>query len=103
MVKLRDILALLDTSEPLPDEWKEGFDDIRNNNGNDVSIRFMCEEETWVKTYSSHPILIPWYDCEVEALHTEDDYSIGIWLNYVPYLRKMIGLTETEVSNHAPD
>jgi hypothetical protein len=90
-IKLRDVLALLDTSDPLPDEWLEGWADIRNNNSTDVSIRFMCEEETWIKTYSGHPILIPWYDCEVEALHTEDDFSIGIWLKYEDFLRQMLG------------
>lgn len=87
-IKLRDVLALLDTSEPLPDEWQEGWADIRNNNGTKVSLRFMCEEETWVETYSSHPILIPWYDCEVQALHTEDDFSIGIWLEYEAFLKE---------------
>lgn len=51
-----------------------------------VSIRYMSEEETWINTYPSHPILRAVYDKEVDSLDPEQDGTLGIWLKGTDWL-----------------
>lgn len=51
-----------------------------------VAICFMCEEETWVTCSIYSAILIPWYDCEVLAIHPNDDDTICVWLKDEEYI-----------------
>lgn len=91
-LKLRDVLeVLLGSSEPLPDKWIKGFEDIRSDSSYMVRLCFMCEEETWVRTYPAHPLLIPWYDCMVTAISPEGEDELAIWLDYVPFVNNLIG------------
>ena len=55
---------------------------------NKIEIRFMCEEETWVTVSTFSPILVPWYDCKVDALDPVDENTIGVWLDQEEYLMK---------------
>ena len=95
MMKLRDVLHLFDNSVELPDKWKR-FDDIRPNNDALITLCFMCEEETWVKTYSGHPLLIPWYDCEVTSIYATGENEFQIWLKYEPFLKEMLKIEATK-------
>lgn len=90
-MKLRDILALCNSS--LPDGRLMGFENILPEGDENVRLCFMSEKETHIETYSSHPVLIPWYDCEVDSIGVDDD-TLEIWLDYVPYWQKMIGFKE---------
>lgn len=88
--RLRDVLeALLGSAEPLPDEWESGFEDIRPDSSYTVRLCFMCEKETWVRTYPAHPLLIPWYDCMVTSITPEGDDELAIWLDYIPFVENM--------------
>lgn len=95
--KLRDVLELIcGSSEPLPDTWVNGFENIKPDSTYMVCLCFMCEEETWVKTYPTHPLLIPWYDCMVVSITPTDEDTLEIWLDYEPFVKNMIGLKEDE-------
>jgi len=99
-LKLRDVLeVLLGSSEPLPDKWKKGFEDIRSDSSYMVRLCFMCEEETWVRTYPAHPLLIPWYDCMVTAISPEGEDELAIWLDYVPFVNNLIGKGSEDGTN----
>lgn len=87
---LRDVLALIYDTDPLPDQWQD-FNDIRPNAGNDIKLCFMSESETHITTYSRHPMLIPWYDCPVKSIGVDDDL-LEIWPDYEPFVRDMVGL-----------
>lgn len=90
---LREVLELLDSS--LPDKYQYSFEDIRPDGAEDVRICFMSESETWIETYATHPMLIPWYDCEVDSVGAEGD-ALNIWLDYVPFWKQMIGHKESD-------
>ena len=89
--KLRDVLELCDRC--LPDTWISGYDDIRPDGAENVRLCFMAEQETHIETYVTHPLLIPWYDCEVESIGVDDDV-LEIWLDFEPFWKKMIGKGE---------
>lgn len=54
-----------------------------------VSIRFMSEEETWLTLYPGHPILMPFYNCPIEAVESEGNTTV-IWLDYEEHLKQFM-------------
>lgn len=91
-MKLYDILNLIEK----PDFPLELY---RNDNGRliiycipnnifKVNICFECEEETWINTSATNPILIPWYDCEVAKITPSEDNTLDIWIEYENYVYK---------------
>lgn len=90
---LRDVLALCDRT--LPDGWVQGYDNILPDGAENIRLCFMSEQETHIETYVTHPILIPWYDCEVDSIGVDDDF-LEIWLDYVPFWKKMIRKEHTD-------
>ena len=46
-----------------------------------------------MRTYPEHPLLIPWYDCEVDGFYPDEANTLKIWLAYEDYLQKK--LTDT--------
>lgn len=56
----------------------------------EVTIRFMCDEETWLTCNIQNEILVPWYDCEVTAITPHDDNknSICVWLKHEDYIKE---------------
>ena len=90
VITLRQVLQLLDSCQPLPDEWTSGdYSDIRPRSSYKVCLCFMCEEETWVRTYPGHPILIPWYGCLVTSISPQEDDTLEIWLDYGKHITNM--------------
>ena len=87
-ITLRQVLQLLDGQDGLPDGWVD-WHDIRPDGGRGISLRFMCEQETWIDTYATHPILIPWYECPVESLDSDDDQTV-IWLDYEDFVQEVV-------------
>lgn len=55
--------------------------DIRPDSVYKIELRYMCEEETWVTVYTTHPLLKQYYDCEIHGLEPIDDETIAVWLN----------------------
>ena len=104
---LLDILKLIDGSNeyfPL-EEDKRGDFDTRPDSVWQVTICFMCEEETWLTCNIQNEILVPWWDCEVTSIHPDDDHknSICVWLKDGEYIKKnypqhVIPYEESEVS-----
>ena len=76
--------------------------DCRPESVNKIEIRFMCEEETWICVSTYSPILIPWYDCKVNALDPVDEDTIGVWLDAEHYLleryRRFIDFEEDHIN-----
>lgn len=92
-MKLVNVLEMIDRdSAPVKD-----LSDVRDVNQGSIKVKlcFMSEEETWVTLYPGHPILIPFYECEVAALGVEDNIMM-IWLNYEEFLEKFIKNIEDE-------
>lgn len=91
---LLDILKLIGSPEYFPPTMelngRKPFDiDTRPQSVFQVTICFMCEEETWLTCNIQNEILIPWYDCEVVGISPSDErYSICVWLNDKEYLYK---------------
>ena len=91
-MKLIDILKLIE-KEYFPPEMEikkkriEGIDS-RPQTVFNITICFMCEEETWLRCNIQNEILIPWYDCEVKAIQPDsnDDNSICVWLKDDEYI-----------------
>lgn len=87
---LRDVLLLLEeVYSPLPDAW-ETWEDCRPISDHKVKIAFMCEEETHILTYPTHPILIPWYDCPVESIGPTKSDTLLIFLSYEKWIGSQI-------------
>lgn len=87
---LREVLQLyVGQYEPLPDTW-ENWNDIRPMSCYRVCLCFMSEEETWVKASVTHPILIPFYDCEVMSIQPDRSYTLQVWLKYEDYIPKLL-------------
>lgn len=88
---LLDIIKLLDDEAYPPTVDKDfGINSIPLSSI-EITVCFMCEEETWLTCNIQNEILIPWYDCEVKALDTtinEDNTSprIAVWLKDEEYL-----------------
>ena len=96
---LRDILEQIEDNN-LPDKWTK-WDDIRPNSVFKVCLCFMSEEDTWILAYATHPILIPFYDCEVCGVQPDEKYVLNIWLkheDYIPKLIKRLGYGERKES-----
>ena len=89
---LLDILKLIDGSgEYFPLEEDEyGQFDTRPDSVFQVTICFMCEEETWLTCNIQNEILVPWWDCEVSSIHPDSDNknSICVWLKDRDYIKK---------------
>lgn len=85
MMKLIDILELY--SQEMPNLEHTNWDDIRpDNDVRKITLCFMCEQETWVTTYPEHPILIPFYECEVESIDVVEENTLRVWLSYEKYM-----------------
>lgn len=89
-MKLYDVLSAMDDDLPLQ-VTKNGHGHLElyciPHSVYRVQICFMSEEETWVNTYPTSPILIPWYDCEVCGVQPSDKkYTLEIWLNDEQYV-----------------
>lgn len=87
-MNLRDVLEKIVCTETLPDERDDWYN-IKSDTIYKVKICFMSEDETHVLTYPEHPILIPWYGCEVESFEPEGE-TLVIWLDYESYLKKKV-------------
>lgn len=90
---LLDILKLIQNDYfPPVMELKNGEPDgidTRPQSVFEVTICFMCEEETWLTCNIQNEILIPWYECEVASIHPDDVHknAICVWLKDEEYLR----------------
>ena len=90
---LLDILKLIKDDEfPPVMELRNGkLDgiDTRPQSVFEVTICFMCEEETWLTCNIQNEILIPWYECEVESIQPDDRNrnAICVWLKDDEYLK----------------
>ena len=113
MSTLRTILSLiLPGQQPFPallsyDEMLKLSDEEWNNltaPTTNIKIRLYisCEDYMTVDVYPEHPMLIPFYDCEVECIEPVDKDIIGVWLlirDYMPALvGKLKGTTESEAA-----
>lgn len=92
MVKLREILALIDGEEEMPDNFKvlpddfKPFEDLRAASNTRVNIFFGHGPDARVHTYASHPILIPWYNCPVESVKPSRENSLDIFIKHAEFL-----------------
>ena len=86
---LLDVLKLIheDAFPPIVD--KCGID-TRPSSVMEVTLCFMCEEETWITCNIQNEILIPWYECEVISIQPDDIHknAICVWLKDTEYLQK---------------
>lgn len=95
---LYDILALVSNPKDMPPrDWTDPktqdvieLDTILPSQIKNVTICFMCEEETWINTYPEHPILLPFYDCPVLDIAAVGDNKLEIWLDYEKFLDKLV-------------
>ena len=85
---LRDVLEQVNDGN-LPDKWSK-WDDIRPQSVFEVCLCFMSEEETWILAYPEHPILIPFYDCEVCGIQPDKEHVLNIWLKHETYMPKLM-------------
>ena len=82
-VNLFQVLAIL-ASGPMPgdlfpdNDWK----DITPEGPERVELAFMCEEETHIRTYPEHPILVPWYGCTVTSISVDEPNVLTIWIEW---------------------
>lgn len=87
---LLDVLKLIENDAfPLTFDEKTGIDS-RPDSIFEVTLCFMCEEETWITCNIQNEILIPWYECEVISIQPDNihENSILVWLNDTEYLKK---------------
>lgn len=86
---LLDILKLIE-DDYFPIEADKYGLDTRPQSVFNVTICFMCEEETWLTCNIQNEILVPWYDCKVTSIHPDSDnkYSICVWLDDANYLKE---------------
>lgn len=89
-MKLLDVLKLIERDYFPPTIDDKGEIDSRPQSVFQVTICFMCEEETWMTCNIQNLILVPWYDCEVLSIHPDSDNkeSICIWLKDEEYLKE---------------
>jgi len=45
-----------------------------------ISLRFECDDTTWVTLPADHPMLVPFYDCEPESIESVSPGVLAIWL-----------------------
>lgn len=86
---LLDILKLMEKDYFPVTVDKDGNLDTRPESIYNVTICFMCEEETWLTCNIQNEILIPWYDCEVNSIEPDNDHkdSICVWLKDSEFIR----------------
>lgn len=89
-MKLYDVLITMDDELPLQvTKNSHGFLELYciPHSLYRVNICFMCEDATWVNTYPTSPILIPWYECEVGKISPNDEpYTLNIWVDSEQYV-----------------
>lgn len=82
MVNLYDVLRLLNYDEDMPDALLERDpESYLPYNHTNIKLCFMSEEETWISTYSGHPILILLYSYPVTKISPIKDNEIEIWMD----------------------
>ena len=86
-ITLREMLVLLEEEKDMPDNSMK-FDNILPRSALKVNICFMSEPDTWINTYATHPILIPWYSCPVRSVQPSKDFTLDIWIGYEGFLEK---------------
>ncbi len=75
-----DVLFAMDRNEVWSKEGaKNHFGDCRSDTTLKVTLCFMSEEETWVTMELSSPLLVPFYDTEIESLDPRDNEML-IWI-----------------------
>lgn len=87
---LLDVLKLIEKDFFPMTVCKDGSFDTRPQSVFEVTICFMCEEETWITCNIQNEILVPWYDCEVSSIHpnSNNGNSICVWLHDEEYIKK---------------
>lgn len=54
-----------------------------------VTIAFQSNQETWLTVNIANEILVPWYDCEVDAIQGSDQANdIVVWLKDAEYIKQ---------------
>lgn len=95
-MRLIDVLHLIDKHEAPKATYMRKSDlggDIRADLHSDISdmvtLCFDSDDDTWIESPINHPVLIPWYDCNVYAI---EGYEKGIkaWLDYDQYTEDML-------------
>ena len=88
-MKLIDLLKLIH-NEAFPPVYSRKDKDIdtRPQTIFNITICFMCEEETWLTCNIQSEILIPWYNCEVSSINpdTDNERSLCVWLKDCEYI-----------------
>ncbi len=89
-MKLKELLRLIEADDEfiprvIEDNGRKSID-CRPNSVFEITICPMCEEETWLTLSIYHPILVPWYSCEVFAITPQDDKTIQVWLKDSDFL-----------------
>lgn len=89
-MKLKELLRLIESDDEfiprvIEDNGHKSID-CRPNSIFKITICPMCEEETWLTLSIYHPILVPWYSCEVYGITPLDDESIQVWLKDSDFL-----------------
>lgn len=89
-ITLLDVLKLIGKDYFPMTVCKSGTFDTRPQSVYEVTICFMCEEETWLTCNIQNEILVPWYDCEVLSIKPNSDNknSICVWLHDEEYIKK---------------
>ena len=90
MMTLLDLLKLISRDYFPVTVDQDGDLDTRPQTIYNVTLCFMCEEETWLTCNIQNEILVPWYDCEVSSIEpdTDNKCSICVWLKHNDYIKK---------------
>lgn len=89
-MKLIDLLKLIQ-SDQYPLRGNNCTIDSRPDSVFTITICFMSENETWVTVNVASEILVPWYDCKVQAIQGgsgDKKNNIEVWLRDVDYVKK---------------
>ena len=80
-MKLRDVLSLMDEENVWENRGLEDPIDCRPHSTFVVTMAFMSEDETWVKSIpADHPILSYLYDAEVTSAYPGNEDEMIIWI-----------------------
>ena len=82
---LYEVLKLLNRADEMPDKILNHDDNILPVGSVKIRLCFMCEEETWIETYPSHPVLIPLYNYPVLNIRPTDENVLEIWIDYMKW------------------
>lgn len=81
-MKLRDVLNLMDEENVWENRGLEDPIDCRPLRSHVVTLAYMSEDETWVKSIpADHPILSYLYDAEVTSAHPGNEDEMIIWID----------------------